>query len=257
MDVSFGQIHYRFAGDVSKPLLVLLHQTPSDSAMYETLMADLCGDFRLVAPDTPGMGMSDPLPGSISIDSCADAIVEFIEQIGTTHCLLFGHHTGAAIAADIASRYPQLIAALAMSGPTLLDKELKAGLLAYAPSTPMNPDGSHLLKMWQRMREKDSEAPLAIAERETINGLRTGKNYSAMYAAVAEQDFALRVASIQCPVLVFAGTGDPLYSRLGATYDLLERGEKATIEGAKTFVCETHSEEVAAHLRDFFPGAEK
>ena len=58
---SFGQVHYRFAGTPGKPVVVFLHQTPSDSAMYEDLMRELADDYRLFAPDTPGMGMSDPV----------------------------------------------------------------------------------------------------------------------------------------------------------------------------------------------------
>jgi pimeloyl-ACP methyl ester carboxylesterase len=251
--VSFGQMHYRFAGTTSKPVVVLLHQTPSSSAMFEQLMRLLATEFRLLAPDIPGMGMSDALPGEASISGFADAMLEFFDELGLDHCYLFGHHTGASIAAEIASKRPQVVTAIAMSGPTLLTQEQKDTLPAAAASIPLSEDGEHVRKMWQRMRNKDSDAPLKLALRETISGLELGDRYLQAYEAVIAQDFAASLQACTCPALIFAGTEDPLFGQLTAASDLLDNVVTHSIDGAKTYVCETHSENVAQLLRDFFP----
>ena len=107
--------------------------------------------------------------------------------------------------------------------------------------------------MWDRLGSKDTAAPLSVVLRETINGLQLGELYPEAYGAVIDHDFRAAAAAIQCPALVFAGTLDPLFSQLDAAYEQLQQGSKAIIDGAKTYVCETHTDEVAQLLRDFFP----
>lgn len=251
--VSFGQMHYRYAGTPGKPVLVLLHQTPSTSEMYVDLMQRLAGEFRLIAPDTPGMGMSDPIAGEVSIPTLANGIAEFLDELGITQCALFGHHTGAAIAAELAARHAGLATAVAMSGPTLLNDEVRELLPRVSFAFPVTDDGNHMTGMWERIAAKDPQAPRSIVLREALTGLQIGPGYPAAYNAVLEHDFEAAARNIACPALVFAGTSDPLYDALDGTLALLRNGRKATIEGARTFVCETHCDEVAGLLREFVP----
>ena len=252
--LSFGQIHYRHAGPQGRPEVVLLHQTPSTSAMYEDLMLTLANDYRLNAPDTPGMGLSDPVAGALRIEALADGIAEFLDRLEIDRCHLFGHHTGAAIAAQLAADHPDRIERLALSGPTLLDASLRARLPAAAARIPDEDDGGHLLKMWRRTLEKDPGAQLAIVHRETVDALALGEYHAAAYDAVMAHDMEAALAALTCPVLVFAGTADVLYGQLDAAAALLTNGSSSEIAGAGTFVCETHCREVAALLREFFTG---
>lgn len=70
----YGQIHYRSAGDKQAPVLLLLHQVPSTSAMFDILMQQLAADFFCIAPDYPGFGCSDPLSGATTIGRYAEAV---------------------------------------------------------------------------------------------------------------------------------------------------------------------------------------
>ena len=251
VNVSFGQVHYRYAGKPSAPIVVLLHQTPSSSVMYEPLMCALRKQFRLIAPDTPGMGQSDPIAGDLSITALAAGIAEFLDELGVDECMLFGHHTGASIAADLAANFPLAIRALMLSGPTLLDDDMRARLPELAAPIPVSEDGRHLVAMWDRIRAKDAHAPLSIIEREALSGLMLGASYGDAYDAVIEQDFGNLLKKIRCPVMVFAGSRDPLYHRLDATCELLAEVRREEIEDARTFVCETHTADVARIVTDF------
>lgn len=251
--VSFGQVHYRYAGTGGGPVLVLLHQTPSTSAMYEDLMRALAGDFRLLAPDTPGMGLSDPVEGRMTIDALANGIVEFLDGLGIGRCCVFGHHTGAAIATQLAADRPERVDALALSGPTLIDATLREKLPEVSATLPTDGDGGHLVQRWRRILRMDRDVPLHIAQRETLNAIAMGDRYSAAYEAVMAHDVDRALTAVTCPVLVFAGTRDVLYPQLDAAHALLADGSKREIADAGSLVCETHCHEVAALLRDFFP----
>jgi len=250
--VSFGQMHYRFAGRLGAPVLVLLHQTPSHSGMYEALMEQLAGEFRLLAPDTPGMGLSDTMPGEMSIARLASGIAEFLDELGVDHCYLFGHHTGASIAVQMAATNPAHVDGIALSGPPLVDAELAEKLRAGSGDIRTRADGSHLSEMWQRVYAKDSNAPLEIIERDVLSAFAIGKHYAAAYDAVIAHDMESLLSQVTCPVLAFAGTEDVLYPQLGAVCDKLDDVQRSTIDHERSFVCETSAAKVAGLLRQFF-----
>lgn len=249
-----AQIHFRRAGQPSLPLLVLLHQTPSTSAMYEPLMHALADRYDVLALDTPGFGGSDAIDGEFSIANAASALAAAVRWIRPGPGFWFGHHTGAALALQVACTHPEQVARLAMSGPCLLDEALRARLPQLAAPVPVSADGSHLHLLWLRMQAKDADAPLHIVQRETLAGAAAGDGYPQAYRAVVEVDTAAQLRALQCPTLVFAGTLDPLYGQLDAAYRLLRDGRKAEIAGARTFVCERDTAEVAQLLSDFFGG---
>jgi pimeloyl-ACP methyl ester carboxylesterase len=256
--LSYGQMHFREAGNPGAPVLLLLHQSPSSSAMYERLMERLADRFYLLAPDTPGFGLSDPLPVAMpSIEGYASAINELLKALDITHLGVFGHHTGAAIAVQLAFDKPGKIAAMALSGPTLLSDEQRELLPTLAQPVTPQADGSHLLQLWQRFRDKDPQAPLALLEREMYSALTCGDSYLASYQAVCAHDFAGQLQTIRCPALVFAGDKDPLYNSVAPSLALLSNSETAQLPGGeRTYVCERQVEIIAGLLGDFFAKGE-
>lgn len=247
-----AQIHYRRAGKPEFPMLVLLHQTPSTSQMYEPLMLKLADRFDLIALDTPGFGNSDAIEGPFSVASAGSALAAAARWIRKEPGFWFGHHTGAALALQVAATHPEQVQKLAMSGPCLLDEALRDRLPKIAAPVPHADDGSHLKVLWDRIAAKDPDAPLEIIQRDALAGLAAGIRYPQAYAAVTQVDTAAQLSSLECPTLVFAGTEDSLYSRLAPAASLLKNGQKREIPGARTFACERNVDEVAALLVEFF-----
>lgn len=250
------QLHYRRAGVDGAPLIVLLHQTPSTSAMYAPLMQALAHRYALLALDTPGFGGSDAIDGPFSIPAAASALAAAVRWLRPGPALWFGHHTGAALALQVASTHPEMVSRLAMSGPCLLDGALRERLPQLAAPVPPQADGTHLATLWARMRAKDPDAAVDIVERETLAGAMAGAAYPQAYRAVLAVDTAAQLRALRCPTLVCAGTLDPLYGQLEAAHALIADGRIARIAGARTYVCETHSAELAALLDEFF-GADR
>jgi pimeloyl-ACP methyl ester carboxylesterase len=247
-----GQIHYRRAGDPAAPALLLLHQTASCSAMFEPLMRTLSDSFYLVAPDSPGFGQSDDPDEPLTMDFLAGVMAQFLAAVELPHCRVFGHHTGAAIAAALACRRPALVEALALCGPTAIPAAVQARLRAGLVPVEPRPDGSHLTAMWQRIRAKDPDAPLALSQRETLSNLRAAGTYLAAYEAVFAHDFAADLAAVRCPTLLLCGDRDPLFEFLGLSASAAPAARTAILPGGGTYVCERMTAAVAAELRHFF-----
>jgi haloalkane dehalogenase len=77
---SGSRVHY--AGEGHGPVLLLLHGNPSWSFLYRNIILRLKGQFRCIAPDLPGFGLSQSADGfGFSALEQAQVIVEFIDQL--------------------------------------------------------------------------------------------------------------------------------------------------------------------------------
>jgi pimeloyl-ACP methyl ester carboxylesterase len=70
--------------------------------------------------DTVGYGDSDSLPdGEPSIERWARAAHDLLAALGMSRAAIVGHHTGAAIAVEIAAAHSEQVAALVLGRPLL------------------------------------------------------------------------------------------------------------------------------------------
>lgn len=251
VSTAFGTIHYRKLDAVPGLPLVLLHQTASSGAMFEDLMTRLAADFPTLAPDTPGFGASDPLPLPFSVRNLAEALYAALTALGIDACTLFGHHTGAAIAVQLAHDYPSFVRKLVLSGPPLLSPGQVAALLTSLQPFAIAEDGSHLTATWQRIRRRDPDLGLAIVQRELLLTQAAGEVAQAAYHAVFAQPLGEQLAALDIPVLAMAGEHDTLRAGLEPALARLRQGAMQVIPDAGPYLCDRQPEAVADALRRF------
>lgn len=239
-DMAGGQLHYRCAGDPAAPLLVLLHQAPSTGAMFEPMLPLLARHFFCIAPDLPGCGQSDGV-GSFAIAALSHELAQALENqfpLSGRPLYLFGHHTGAAVAAELTAYHWPHVAALLLSGPPLLSDSQRQQLQQFSLPAETDEAGQFFLPLWQFMRSKAPRASLALSLRESLAALQLGPGYRALYQAVATHDFAAALQAIRCRTLLFAGTQDALHPALADCQALLPSATSADIGDYGSYVCE-------------------
>ena len=229
------RVHYRRCGQ--GPALLMVHQSPRSSAEYEPLMRKWGEHFTCIAPDTPGFGQSDPLPGEPEIADFADALCETMDALGIGPCLAYGFHSGGIILVTALKRQPERFRCLAVGGYAVWnDAEMRIFGERYLPEFHPSPYGEHLAWLWSRMLEQSwvfpwfdtrEEARLSVAHADVarvaqavMEMLQAGNAYRAGYGAVlrAPRDIP-PVDSAVPPCLISAYDGDPLQAhidRLGA-----------------------------------------
>ena len=155
VEVEGRRVHYRRAG--SGPPLVMLHGSPGDSAMLAGEMAAAASSFTCFALDTPGFGASDPLPGEVlDMADLAHATGAAMHAIGLPPCPVYGTHTGAVIAIELALGWPERVTGVVLEGlPVFTDDEI-AALFSPAYFAPLvtDPLGGHLTATWMRFRDQ-------------------------------------------------------------------------------------------------------
>jgi pimeloyl-ACP methyl ester carboxylesterase len=247
INLNAGQIHCRTTG--KGEALVLLHQTASSSVMYEKLMHELAEDFWLIAPDTMGYGESfDPIEAPTIADYAA-SLDELVNALGVESAYFFGHHTGAAIAVQLANMYPQKVKKLILSGAPLLSQAQKDKLSAGLIRDAIPVDGSHLLKTWERIKSRSLRQDLALIQREVLLTLRASR-YHESYKAVFEMDFAAALKALQCPTLLIYAEHDTLIDSKEAAETLLNT-KAVVIPDAGTYLCDEAPEVLAKIIKDF------
>ncbi|WP_425229967.1 alpha/beta fold hydrolase [Sphingomonas sp.] len=107
-----GQVHLRENAAVPGTSLVCLHATAYSSRTFEPLLRALDGRVRAIAPDTPGYGESDAPPAPLDIAGYAGALLPALP----TRFDLFGYHTGASIAVELAIAHPHRVGRLILMG---------------------------------------------------------------------------------------------------------------------------------------------
>lgn len=103
-----ARVHYVDEGQ--GPTLLLLHGNPTWSFLYRDLIAELKYDFRLIAPDYPGFGLSTaPLNYHFTPAEHAQAISELVQQLELTDVVIMVQDWGGPIGFEVALNNPERI----------------------------------------------------------------------------------------------------------------------------------------------------
>ena len=108
LNLDGARIHYVDEG--SGETLLLLHGNPSWSFLYRKIIAALKSDFRCVALDYPGYGMSDAPPGYGFTPREHSAVLEhFVDRLGLRNLTIMVQDWGGPIGLGFAGRRPELV----------------------------------------------------------------------------------------------------------------------------------------------------
>ncbi|MEQ9643408.1 MAG: alpha/beta hydrolase [Alphaproteobacteria bacterium] len=239
------QVHLHKLG--AGPVVVLLHESPRSSWALLPLAAKLAERFTVLALDTPGFGLSDPLAEPRpDMSHYADGLAELFDAIGLERACLYGTHTGACIAMAFAERYPQRTTLAVLDGyPVFTEAEQEEHLDAYL--APFRPDrmGTHVHWLWTRVRDQFSffpwnrpgraarlqrdPPPLAFMQGVVDDLLLAGDGYRVGYAAAFRYDGATPVARATAKLAITARTDDLLHPHLDRLPPLPEGCEKRSL----------------------------
>lgn len=241
-----GLMHYRHAGDAI-PTVWLMHASPASSASLEGLTAELGRACRAIAPDTPGYGDSAGLGvAQPTLGDYAEAQFRMMDALEVERAVLYGHHTGAHIAVEMAIAAPERIAGLMLEGLLWLQRsERDEYLREYAPPMPPDAWGTQAFQALQWLRDqawffphfRRDEAhnlgggamPPALLHALLIDMLKAGPGYRDAYQAVFRQQLEERLPLIDAPVLLMAAPGDPTSPGLDCAAACLSRSARCDL----------------------------
>jgi pimeloyl-ACP methyl ester carboxylesterase len=263
-------IFYRHAGSSDAPKLLLLHGFPTSSHMFRDLIPLLADQFRVVAPDLPGFGMSD-LPGrGLSFDRIAQTIDRFTEVVGFDRYALYVFDYGAPTGFRLAVKHPERITAIISQNGNAYAEGLSQGwnpIRAYwEDASAANRDA---LRQFLRPEATLWQYTHGVADPSAVSpdGYSLDNFYLSRPGVAELQldlfgDYQSNVAlyptfqeyfrTHRPPLLAAWGKNDPFFLPAGA--EAFKRDiPDATVRFFDTghFALETHAHEIAVAIREF------
>jgi pimeloyl-ACP methyl ester carboxylesterase len=224
------QVMARVAG--RGPAILALHESPRSSHSLLPLIDALAHRYTVITLDTPGYGESDALePDRPEAADFVAVIGGVLDALQLRKVLLYGTHTGAALAASFALAYPSRVSALVLDGFAAFDVEEQRDftdryLCPFEPSW----DGSHLAELWSRVRDlymwfpyhhRDAahrlatELPSVSALYGTVRGfLASGSGYWRGYRCAGAIDAPAAARALRIPTLLTARPHDLIAAHL-------------------------------------------
>ncbi len=93
--------------------VVLLHGFGVDSTVWSEQINYLKKNYRVIAPDLPGIGVSE-LTTDVSMEGVATIVKEILEAEEIEQATIIGHSLGGYIALAFAEKYPELLSGLGL-----------------------------------------------------------------------------------------------------------------------------------------------
>lgn len=233
------QLHCRIVG--SGPPVLLLHPSPQSGAFSLPMARRLAPNFTAIALDTPGYGLSDPLPGrprTPPLEAYLPPLRRFLDALGLGRVAIYGNATGAEIAQLFAHEHPERVALVMLdTAGHKEDAALDAMLEGYFPDVTPRRDGGHLLTHWDMVRSLSLFSPwhatdaahrLAVdlpppevLHEKLLDYLRAGPDYAAAYRPAFYTAKHQLISRIRVPATLTRWEGKPDLSEVDA---LIDRG---------------------------------
>ncbi len=246
-DTPFGQLHYAEAG--SGPALLLLHQTPRSYDEFREVQPLLAGRHRVIAMDMLGFGLSAVLDKPQTIEQYAAGAFALLDALHITTAVVLGHHTGAAVAVEMAASHPERVSALVLSSPPW--KSHGVGV----DNIETDANGNHLAELWQLRQPYYPAGRPDLLERFVRDALAPGVDPAEGHRACAHYQMEDRVGLVTAPVLLIGASADPFafpnVAILGEHLIAARSVESAVIYGGTIPLMEQAPEEVAKLVGDF------
>lgn len=101
-----ARVHYVDEGQ--GPVLLFVHSAPSSSFLYRAFIRDLRSDYRCIALDNPGFGLSSTVGDyPISLARLSADVARFVEALDLRDITMIVHDSGGPIGLAAAARMPE------------------------------------------------------------------------------------------------------------------------------------------------------
>lgn len=212
MTTKDGRFAYEAAGEPDAIPLIFLHGIGGAARAWRRQLATFGDRFRTIAWDMPGYGGSAPL-ASVSIAALAEALQQFIAQLGVSRPVLVGHSIGGMIVQKWLVQFPKLARAvvLAQTSPAFgkADGDWQKSFIA-ARLGPLD-RGETMRSLAPSLVKElvgDDPDPNGMEVARECMGSVPEASYRAMMLALIGFDQRSTLGHISVPTLLLSGSRD-------------------------------------------------
>ena len=218
-EVRGSRLRYLVCGE-GEPL-VLVHGLGGAAANWLALAPLLLRGRRLLVPELPGHGGSEPLPAAANLNAYADSLAEVAEREGLSPAAVVGHSLGGAIALRLAIRRPDGVSRLVLAAAAGISSGTRSARYALTITGILKPGRriaphrrlvarSPVLKslVFGRWGAADPRALPAEVVEAFLSGPARHTDTVSAAKALMKDDPRADLDRVRCPSLVLWGARD-------------------------------------------------
>lgn len=256
-DTDIGQLHYRRVdGPPDSPHrpLLCLHQSPRSSREFVPFIELTGQDRTVISIDSPGHGESALPPGDppVTIQDYARLIWQAMESFDIGKVDIFGNHTGAKVAVEMAHQKSDHVEQILMMSALVLSDDEQAGFADMFQPVPLDEAGTRFTHIWSLINQYRAPGlTLAKMAENLAETLRAGDAYEWGHQAAFAYNafFPDVVKSLPHRITVF-NPKDMLFEYTPRVAPLLQNGEVIDREDWTGGVLQINPESVAEAVRE-------
>jgi 2-hydroxy-6-oxonona-2,4-dienedioate hydrolase len=196
----------------------------------------LVSDFNIYIPDLPGQGKSAKISRALNITETADFLCELLDILDLKKPVIYANSQGCQFVIDLASRHPERVERLILSGPTVdaLHRSYKEIMLRALITTMYEKFPYQLIMMKDHLRAS----------------YRQGREL--LRHAMADRPEA-KLHRIPAPTLIIRGEKDKIATQrwVDLMVNLLPNGEGTVLGGVPHALNYSAAPAIAAEIRRF------
>jgi 3-oxoadipate enol-lactonase len=238
------------------PVIVFCHGFMLDHTLWDHQVASLSSDYRCIAWDSRGHGMSE-IDGAHTEWDLADDLAALLDHLGVRRASVVGLSQGGFVAFRFGLRHPDRATSLVFmdTSPVRMSDDELGGFEQMASAWCSTGPVGELIDGFAAFQFGAGWAgsPAWIGKWQA----RPPARWTDQWASILQQDTVIdRLGEIACPTLVLHGTADAAFAfpavpeRIAA--GLPDCRGVVGIDGGPHACATTHPEPVTAALRTFF-----
>jgi pimeloyl-ACP methyl ester carboxylesterase len=196
-----------------RPLL-LVHGFPLDHTMWTEQFETLSSSFRVIAPDLPGFGHSDPVEGVLTMDRMADDLAGLLDALGVDEPLIYcGLSMGGYVGWRFVDRYGHRVWRLIQCDTKAAADSPDAAKSRRETADRVLREGSAVVAQSMRDRlfaaETAKQNPEIVAAMESVMLATPRETIAAALRGMAERpDSTKLLPRLKIPTLLLCGEDD-------------------------------------------------
>jgi pimeloyl-ACP methyl ester carboxylesterase len=200
--------------------LIFIHGLGNYIPVWQKNMDALQSDFRCIAIDLPGNGLSEGGEFDYSMQFYAESVSQFIKKMQLKNVVLCGHSMGGQVALTLCLKEPWLIEKLVLFAPSGLEsfsvheKMMLSNMLSFGEMMSSSEFQIEQAIKSSFLHFPNNEGNKIISELKELIRNTNNKGYSSMIRksiqAMLNENPSARINEIKTQTLIFFGSDDAL-----------------------------------------------
>ena len=216
-------LHYQTFGDTDKPALIFSNSLGTNLSMWQQQLDYFQAHFFVICYDTRGHGSSSAPPGPYTLEQLGLDVINLLDHLKIQTASFCGISMGGLTGQWLAIRYPERFNHVVVCNTAAKIGQEQAWLerASLVREQGLKPIAATAASRW--FTEPFIQSQTAIVK-HLSNDLAAGSSegYASCCEALAKADLRDQLKEIKVPVLIVAGTADPVTTVEDAEF-MLER----------------------------------